>query len=552
MSKCLLKLPHKTDKCNSSDGLQVFEADGTGEITGYCFSCKTYVPHPNLDGVEIDRSKIVLKTEEEEKAELDFIGSLGCMDLESRMLRKNSLEYYDVKVGVSQEDGVTPEFVYFPYTKDGKVVRYKVRLLSEKKMWSVGSEKNVDLFGWEKAKQSGAKRLIITEGEYDAVALQRIFEMYTDKQWVDTIPAIVSVCNGAGSALKDINRNIKNIRKYFKEVSLCFDEDDAGREAALQVCKAYPDFSVIHLPNKDANECIIKGTGKAARSACVFKADKPKNTRLVNANSLFAAAKVPAVMGYSWPWESLTKATKGIRLGETIYIGAGQKQGKSEIVNTLAAHFMTKYGWPVLLAKPEESNKKTVKLVAGKIAGKRFHDPDVQFDSDAYDEACKLIGDKLFLINLYQHLGYDTLRDDIRAAASDGVKAVFIDPITNLVNGIPVSEQNTKLQEIAQDLSALALDLNIVIFIFCHLRNPDTGLPHERGGKVESSQFSGSRAMARSCNLMLGLEGNRDPDLPKEERNMKTLVLLEDREFGNAGRFKLYWDEETTLFNEAV
>ena len=109
---------------------------------------------------------------------------------------------------------------------------------------------------------------------------------------------------------------------------------------------------------------------------------------------------------------------------------------------------------------------------------------------------------------------------------------------------------NTKLQEIAQELSAMALDLNVVIFIFCHLRNPDSGPPHERGGEVLSSQFAGSRAMARSCNLMLGLEGNRDPNLPREERNLRTLVLLEDREFGETGRFKLYWDQSTGLFNE--
>jgi len=65
-----------------------------------------------------------------------------------------------------------------------------------------------------------------------------------------------------------------------------------------------------------------------------------------------------------------------------------------------------------------------------------------------------------------------------------------------------------------------------------------------------SSQFAGSRAMARSCNLMLGLEGNRDPNLSPEERNVRTLVLLEDREFGQTGRYGLYWDSNTGLFNE--
>lgn len=203
-----------------------------------------------------------------------------------------------------------------------------------------------------------------------------------------------------------------------------------------------------------------------------------------------------------------------------------------------------------MLAKPEESNVKTVKLIAGKIAGKIFHDPKVEFDESAYYDATKVVGDRLILINLYQHLGWETLKADIREAASEGCEAIFIDPITNLVNGLSAADQNTKLQEIAQELSALALDLNVVVFIFCHLRNPDSGTPHERGGEVLSSQFAGSRAMARSCNLMFGIEGNKDPNLSQEERNLRTLVLLEDREFGEVGRFGLYWDKNTTLFNE--
>lgn len=203
-----------------------------------------------------------------------------------------------------------------------------------------------------------------------------------------------------------------------------------------------------------------------------------------------------------------------------------------------------------MLAKPEEANAKSVKMVAGKLAGKIFHDPNLPFDEAAFDKAAEEIRGNLLLINLYQHVGWESLKTDIREAASEGCKAIFIDPITNLTNGINAADANTKLQEIAQELSALALDLNIVIFIFCHLRNPDVGPPHERGGEVLSSQFAGSRAMARSCNLMLGLEGNRDPELSPEERNMRTLVLLEDREFGETGRFKLYWDNYTGLFNE--
>lgn len=221
-------------------------------------------------------------------------------------------------------------------------------------------------------------------------------------------------------------------------------------------------------------------------------------------------------------------------------------------MNALTAHFIREHGWKVFLAKPEENNEKTYKLVAGKLAGKIFHDPKIEFDEQAYDEAGLILKDHLILLNLYQHVGWETLKADIRQAAADGCIAIMIDPITNLTNGMDAASANVKLQEIAQELSAMALDLNVVIFIFCHLRNPDSGAPHERGGEVLSSQFAGSRAMARSCNLMLGLEGNRDPNLPPEERNIRTLVLLEDREFGETGRYKLYWDKITGLFNELV
>ena len=55
----------------------------------------------------------------------------------------------------------------------------------------------------------------------------------------------------------------------------------------------------------------------------------------------------------------------------------------------------------------------------------------------------------------------------------------------------------------------------------------------------------------RSCNLMIGLEGDKSPELSTEEKNMRNVVLLEDREFGQTGHFPIYWDVKTSLFNEA-
>ena len=219
-------------------------------------------------------------------------------------------------------------------------------------------------------------------------------------------------------------------------------------------------------------------------------------------------------------------------------------------MNTLAAHLMTEHNLKVFLAKPEEANTKTYKMIVGKVVGRIFHDPNIPFDYDLYDRGSKEIAHKLCLLNIYQHLGWETLRQDIISAVADGCKAVFIDPITNLINGIASGEANTVLQSIAQDLAAMALDLDICIFIFCHLKAPDAGPPHERGGKVQSYQFSGSRAMMRSCNYMIGIEGDKDPDLEEDLRNIRKIVILEDREFGHSGYFQIFWDKNTGLFNE--
>lgn len=541
------RLPHS---CGTRKGLNVF-ANEDGTYSGFCFQCKSYIHNPYEDMPVGYKPPVGFKkTEEEIELELRAINRFKSLDLPDRKLKASTLDYYGTRVAVNEENGEDIVAHYYPYYKNGKHTGYKVRIVDGKKFWSLGKIADAELFGWHKAVQSGTKRLYITEGEIDAMSLFQIIKEGQKGEYAEINPAVVSLVNGSNSAAKALSTYAKDIRQHFKEIVLVFDMDKAGQSAVEEVMKIIPEAIVAALPAKDASECLVEGRSKACFNACVFNAKKPKNTRLINASTLFTEAKKVAEWGVSWPWKHLTNTTRGIRLGETIYIGAGQKQGKSEVVNTLAAHFIRVHNWKVLLAKPEESNVKSVKMVAGKMAGRIFHDPKIPFDEKAYDEAVKEIGDNLVLINLYQHVGWETLKADIREAAHEGCKAIFIDPITNLINGVNAADANTKLQEIAQELSAMALDLNVVIFIFCHLRNPDNGLPHERGGEVLSSQFAGSRAMARSCNLMLGIEGNRDPNLEPEQRNMRTLVLLEDREFGETGRFPLYWDNNTGLFNE--
>ena len=338
--------------------------------------------------------------------------------------------------------------------------------------------------------------------------------------------------------------------------------------------KIFPFALDVILPEKDANDCLLKGAGNAAYKALSFQAKAPKNSRIVAFDREFAKeAREPTAYGeLTWPFPTMNKVLRNIRYGETIYIGAGVKMGKSELLNEIASHLIRKHDINVFIAKPEEENKKSWKLLLNKVANTSFTDPNVKFDYEAYDQSTELIADKVWAINIYQHLGWESLRQDIVYAVNNhNVRAVFIDPITNLTNGMSAAEANEKLQTIAEDLAAMAKDLNIVVFVFVHLKAPegfvgrdarqkkyDKGIyhhlgscPHELGGDVSSNQFAGSRAMMRSCNLMLGLEGNKDPELPEEVRNLRWLTILEDREFGNTMSIPLYYNKNTTHYMEA-
>ena len=573
MGQCLEKIKYNLN--GKSVTVQVF-GDDDGGTSGYCFSEGVYIENPYGEPRKAaDVPAPQVKTEAEIQAEIAEIGGYQALALDEKKLSAEALASYGVVVGVSEADGTTPELIYYPYKRGGKIVGWKVKLIPKKgmkkKMWSIGDLKNVDPFGWDVAIGSGSKKIIITEGEDDAISLSRIILRFTKPEYRDSMPAVISIPHGAGNAAKDLAKFLPDLKGHFKDIVLCFDQDDAGKAAVDACLMVIPEATSAVLPAKDANECLVKGFSKAAFNAVIFNAEKPKNTRLVFGRDLHVEAREVAQYGaLTWPWQHLNETTRGIRYGETIYIGAGVKMGKSELLNAIAAHFIKEHHIKVFMAKPEEANKKTYKLLAGKLVGKKFHDPKVEFDYDAYDKAGEVLGDKLAMVNLYQHLGWETLKSDIIAAVGWGARAVFIDPITNLTNGIDSGEANVKLQAIAQDLAAMALDYNIVIFIFCHLKAPEGNIakekreklyrdgkfiglgncPHELGGDVNSAQFAGSRAMMRSCNLMLGLEGNKDDELDPEVKNMRDLVLLEDREFGETGRFPLYWNNKTTMFVE--
>lgn len=580
MGTCIEKIPHS---CGTSDGLQVFE-DENGLVSGWCFPCAAagrpgLVPDPYGDMDPPLKSKRPKKSPEQIQAELDTIKKLGFHAVPERTSNTSDmvkfmkiLKTFRVRVGLSEQDGKAPAYVYFPITKGGSLTGYKVRVLGTKTMWTVGASKGCDPFGWEVAKRSGARLLVITEGEFDAVAGVVIANKHTNEGYEDHKPAFISVTKGAAFAKAEIQGWMSMLRERFDEVAISFDDDEPGQAATRAVVALFPEIKVVTLPEKDLNECLLKGRSKAAYKAFKWSAKTKKISRIIFGEDIHEEARKPAEWGQlTWPWPGMNELTRGISYGCTYYIGSGTKMGKSEVVNALGAHFIEHDGVKVFMAKPEEANNKTYKMMASKLTGKIFHDPKRDFDEKAYDRAGLILNGNLALLNLYQTMSWEDLEKDIQEAVVNwGAKAVFIDPLTPLTNGMAASAANEKLQEITGGLSVMSKDLEFASFIFCHLKAPDgsmshekrekeyalgnyTGFmncPHEFGGKIFSSQFTGGRSMMRSCNYMFGLEGNKDEKIPENLKDMRRFVICEDREYGEVGGVDLFWNRETGLFKE--
>jgi hypothetical protein len=142
VKQCIEKIRHDDPSCKSSSGksLQVWlneEQDGRKHFSGYCFSCSKLVPDPYGNNPP-DTENIKTKTPEE----MDDIKSCGYINTNHRSISPEWWKFYGVRQLYSEFDGVAPNAIVHPFTRNGVVARWVVKLMNKKVMWSVGDTQN--------------------------------------------------------------------------------------------------------------------------------------------------------------------------------------------------------------------------------------------------------------------------------------------------------------------------------------------------------------------------------------------------------------------------
>jgi twinkle protein len=491
--------------CGSSDARSMY-SDGAS----HCHSCGDHT-HGGKKVVTEFKGNVpdVVSTK---VAPLD-IGNLRSVSIRERKITKEVTEFFGVKMRFNSEGAVDGHF--YPYGES-----YKLRVLPKTFTW-IGHNGN-KLFGQDKFNSDG-KRVIITEGEIDAMSVaQAALEQY------GKIYPVVSIASASGT--KALLENREWLRS-FKEIVLCFDGDDAGREATEKAIKILGADKVrlVKLPFKDANQTLVEKDGRELMS-CIFGASKYVPSGIMRRDELWQAMieynSVP-VVPYPPCLEALNTKLKGMREHTITLFTSGTGSGKSTITREIALHLVSTQDTMVGIVALEEPPAETARKLAGMAISR---DPSNE-ELSAEDLKCgfdSVFGDDRIMVLDHQGSMDDTsLMDKLEYMCLSGCKYIILDHITILVSeGVDGLQGNEAIDRTMNDLLRLVSKHPVWLCLVSHLRKTQTGKRSFEEGQLPSLddiKGSGSIKQVSMEIVAFSRDMTNDDELIKNHINMRVL-----------------------------
>ena len=420
-------------------------------------------------------------------------------------------------------------------TRDGKLCGQKIRYAD--KSFKVRGEL-LGLYG-QHLWRDGGRRVVITEGEIDALSVSQAF----NNKW-----AVVSVPHGAGAA-NHVAQALDWLERY-DEVVFMFDMDDSGRKGATE-CAALltpGKAKIAELPLKDPNDMLVANRAKEICEA-VFEARDYRPDGIVGANELWdKITEVNNVESQPYPYESLNDMTHGLRRGELVTICAGSGIGKSLFCRE-AAYSLLQAGETVGYIALEESVRRTALGIMGLHENKPLH-----LEKEVHHEALRpsfeeTVGNGNFFT--YDHFGScdsDNLLNRIRYMCKGlGCKWLFLDHLSIVVSGFDGDDERRMIDNTMTRLRSLVEETQCGMVLVSHLKRPH-GNGHEEGAATSLAHLRGSHAIPQLSDMVIGLERNQQSE---SEANQTRIRVLKNRFSGETGlATTLFFDQKTGRLNE--
>ena len=488
-------LPCKS--CGSSDGLADY-----GDHT-FCFVCEEYTKNQEH---EDKLSQIT-----------DFI--LGeAKALKKRGINANTVKKWDYRTAV--HEGGTVQVANY---RDGgkEITGQKVRRADKTFFWTGTPSQKF----WGQHKWKGGRRLVVTEGEIDALTVSQLGEC----KW-----PTVSVPNGAQSAKNIFKKNIEWLEK-FDQVVICFDQDDEGQKAAedCAVLLSPGKVFVVSLPLKDANGMLMEGRVDELTSA-LWEAQPWRPDGIVGVEEVWENyLRTEVEDSYLYPFQGLNEKLKGIRKQEIVCITAGTGQGKSQVAKEVAFHLIQN-GLRIGYVALEESNLKTLIGLLSLHLSTPYHLNKIT--SEDKDKMEWAMGDlqlsrKLYLYDHWGSLDEDNLMARLRFLAK-GLDCDFIvlDHISIVVSGLDTNDERRTIDVLMTKLRSFVQETKVGLIIISHLKKP-FGKGYEEGAQTSINSLRGSASIAQISDNVFGLER----DQQGEDPDLVTVRILKNRLSGETG-----------------
>lgn len=442
-------------------------------------------------------------------------------DLIKRKISEDTCRYYNYQLGSIGEESVQ----IANFMENGIVIAQKIREKNKGFSWRGNSSMLFGQHCWQPNKKWDAP-LIITEGELDCLSIAQAFNLKRP---------VVSITKGAGGAVKNIKDNLEYIES-FPEVILCFDMDDAGHDAMIEVAHLIKPgkCKITTLPEKDASELLQQNRQQDLVNA-LYNSTPFRPDGLVSGDEIWEEIiKSQNERSILYPFAGVNGLTHGIRCGEIVTITAGTGIGKSQFCREIAYHAI-KQGEKVAYVALEENVKRSAIGLMSIQANKPLHLIDYdKVDWEEWEGYYKDldIPNKAVFYNHWGSTTDQTLIPKLRYIVKGmDCKIIVLDHISIIISGDNEGDERRKIDNLMTNLRSFVEESQCAMLVVSHLKRIGNGRGHEDGVQVSLSHLRGSQSIAQLSDICIGLER----DQQGEDSHLTTVRVLKNRYSGETG-----------------
>lgn len=447
----------------------------------------------------------------EVKETLQDVNSYPVLAVPFHGITQEGADYFGIRSSLSETDGKTITATYFPYyNQAGDLVAYKKRDWTKPKEENghfsvVGNLRvNCMLFGQQAIGERSTKKVYVTEGEGDAVALWSALVEQTKgtKYEGKLFPSVTSIPLGTANAVESIAHNEKFIKSYH-DIVLAFDADSCtpkekknnvlkGKEATEAVAGYLLSDNIytIEYPAgcKDSRQCIMEGYIKDLGRIATFSLQKYSPETVCSGDDVTMDDLMrPLKEGFHVErFPKLMDKIHGFRENELTTYAAFSGVGKSTLSREIAWELI-RSGKKVGLIFLEEPMIKTQQSLIALELGIRLpefrKDPSAVTTPEAVAEAkAKVLSNgNVYFLNHFGSLKVEKLMQQIKFMHFIcGCTQIFIDHISMVVAGSESANERKDIDMLYEELASFMTSNPVGIHAVMHLKRVEDNDPNQK------------------------------------------------------------------------